>query len=1516
MRCLSHTSYLALRVVFLYALPTLSHPAIQTWLTTPWKAPPLLPQIAEFISRDNTSALFPFLTLLSESSIYELTTPKEVYHGALKLLADDKSSNLLSGPAALDLLKLSLSLHEFAPAIEAHFQYYESTVVQQASTKWKSDCRNWVDWYGTQYCDVESFSAVAMKKVNSDPRKLLPIDHVYTAAGNHGKRLPTAILYADLTTGEYLPLHIALTTKADNGLIFYVLRYRPPPVPQNDTLYVSGYGVELAIKSTEYLVTDDRNIDTSQDQTVLSPGARSGDGPVDTEDILSSAQPTIQVLKADEIADLSLKASQYVMTSSNPFDALQRVSQDFPRYAHLIAATTLQPLYRSSVTSRFQEEESTTLNPDARVKHGISVNGLELDLETINAFQLLRTLKSEHRLVSSLVSLGFTPETAIDLLSTIGQSDPGADATSLGQMFDVRSDAVFWWNDLAKDKRYLGRFQDSVQELLRPSFPGQMKYIRKNFVSTIYAVNLAIPEQLRMVLESLAYIDRDIPIRMGIVPVIDTTDETNILVTELVLYALHHETRKEAKALLQALLPELQKKLPPSELATAITAVWSRLSPSIALATVKQTVDGEVESVKKFMSRLGINAKLGAIFVNGVYLDADEAYQQKMVQTYFSHIDFLIRKVMEEEITDETDPFELFMDLPSVNSRRNEYIFISDTFPLKMVDVAQADDYGVIDNLKYLSSSYSKESGLAPMSIWLVADFTTNSGAQLALNAIKSLKSADRIRIAFLHNGASSDVIPALHNVLALAGDALTIDNIESYIMAYLEEKKPSLPESAKVLDTQAQNRMKSFILDGLSIAPESVMIVINGRVVGPLTEASLLNEDDFHLLVNLERKERAAGLWEKIQAVPSSSTWSDSTIATVMLKVQSVVAGSVTDISAGSMYTNQKSRVPEWLLSIKQDTTPHLTFLNSPASDAAYLRVLVVIDPASHAAQKISAILNVLKQLDKTHVEVRLAPVAKLSQAPVKRFYRYLIDAEPAFDDKGYLEHSHIRFDNMPMDPLLTLGYDVPNAWVVSAISCKHDLDNIKLSKLDAASSVKGVEAIFELKHILVEGHARDLSNNQPPRGLQFILGTPSQPDMEDTITMSNLGYLQLKAFPGVLDLRIRPGRSRDLFEMVSAADSYSSRRNLATDSLLGTEGSKIAVSSFEGVTLFPVVTRKAGMEYEDVLQPDEPEKEDNSMWKSIKGSWAGREKKRNGTAINIFSVASGHLYERFMGIMMVSVIRNTHSPVKFWLIADFLSPSFKDFVPLLAEQYHFDYEFVTYKWPHWLRAQTEKQRTIWGYKILFLDVLFPLSLEKVIFVDADQVVRTDLKELMELDLKGRVYAYTPFCASRTEMDGFRFWKQGYWASHLNGKPYHISALYVIDLVRFRQQATGDRLRQSYQMLSADPNSLANLDQDLPNNMQHQIPIFSLPQEWLWCETWCSDEELKTAKTIDLCNNPLTKEPKLDRARRILPEWEGIDNEVREFAEKVKRSNTSSERKPAVKGGTVEATLPDKDEL
>ena len=60
-------------------------------------------------------------------------------------------------------------------------------------------------------------------------------------------------------------------------------------------------------------------------------------------------------------------------------------------------------------------------------------------------------------------------------------------------------------------------------------------------------------------------------------------------------------------------------------------------------------------------------------------------------------------------------------------------------------------------------------------------------------------------------------------------------------------------------------------------------------------------------------------------------------------------------------------------------------------------------------------------------------------------------------------------------------------------------------------------------------------------------------------------------------------------------------------------------------------------------------------------------------------------------------------------------ITTKLQDVIPHMAQEYGFDYELITYKWPTWLHKQTEKQRIIWAYKILFLDVIFPLSLDKV---------------------------------------------------------------------------------------------------------------------------------------------------------------------------------------------------------
>ena len=64
---------------------------------------------------------------------------------------------------------------------------------------------------------------------------------------------------------------------------------------------------------------------------------------------------------------------------------------------------------------------------------------------------------------------------------------------------------------------------------------------------------------------------------------------------------------------------------------------------------------------------------------------------------------------------------------------------------------------------------------------------------------------------------------------------------------------------------------------------------------------------------------------------------------------------------------------------------------------------------------------------------------------------------------------------------------------------------------------------------------------------GLQLVLGTASQPDACDTIVMANLGYLQLKARPGLWNLRLREGPSADIYSVARLASLTS--ETAATD-------------------------------------------------------------------------------------------------------------------------------------------------------------------------------------------------------------------------------------------------------------------------------------------------------------------------------------------------------------------------------
>ena len=176
--------------------------------------------------------------------------------------------------------------------------------------------------------------------------------------------------------------------------------------------------------------------------------------------------------------------------------------------------------------------------------------------------------------------------------------------------------------------------------------------------------------------------------------------------------------------------------------------------------------------------------------------------------------------------------------------------------------------------------------------------------------------------------------------------------------------------------------------------------------------------------------------------------------------------------------------------------------------ADEPFYDVVVILDPLTRAAQKISTVLRVLSETTNVNVHVYFNCKEKLSAPPLKSFYRYVLAGEMQFDAASGQLHKPIAFfHNMPQSPILTMNVHAPESWMVEAVYSPFDLDNICLKETEA----DGAYGQFELEHLIIEGHAYDVLNGQPPRGLQFILGTTSRPDLYDTIVMANLVSHQL---------------------------------------------------------------------------------------------------------------------------------------------------------------------------------------------------------------------------------------------------------------------------------------------------------------------------------------------------------------------------------------------------------------------
>ncbi|KJH41331.1 UDP-glucose:Glycoprotein Glucosyltransferase [Dictyocaulus viviparus] len=1353
-----------------------------------------------------------------------------------------------------------------------------------------------------------------------DAPKLLSVDHVFEF-GKDAKVI--TIIYGEVGSKAWLRLHEKVLELAYAQQTQYVLRHYSGIISSVRKVSLSGYGVELAIKNTEYKAVDDSNekkeVEFDEENLHGFNFKRLKElHPISTDflDAFRMHLKEIQELaplKQWQVQDLSFQASQSIINSGaeNAIETLKQLSQDFPRHARSISRVTVDDFTRQEIEiNQKQYLSGASLEPG---DSALFINGINLDIDSLDAFQLVDIIKQEERLSSGFFNMGIKRE----YLSILVNMELSEEKTNYA--VDYRDAFPFFLNNLDTDKRYK-HWRNSVKLLLEPYYPGMIRPIARNLFTLIFVIEPSGESSRNLLKIAYAFYKHEIPLRQAhfILGNASGINDSGVAVLNLFNYLAVESSYHEALRLVNDMLDDYRtyETIDPVHIKT-----WFEANYGDALYEdifgPKSDYDSGRTNGMEFLKRSAIG-KTPKVLLNGYVLDDAGISGDKFEETVMLEVMRITPKlqdaVINGQLQDKMNVGNWIMEQKDVVPRHNLRI-LGAASEKRILDLAELSPCEAKTTSEFINLSVSMKTqcilskmrylrktddvSTLSLTLWIVADLESAKGRDVVYNAIKHLRHSRKTRLGIIMNPNNITNACDKNSISSLVQSAFRLlprSQVKQLVTKLMKsEFADALRKGTKNLEDVAVGGMdlnkfdkeRNFISCD-DIKMESVFVrevigfksgqsgfVANGVIFGPFDEQSDdILESDVELIERIIESRGA------------------SVIVSFVDKRKIDVDISPSDIVMRSFALVLKHAVMRKRIRVVLGSEKHSTVtLTAEESQRGIMDIVAVIDPLSRSAQKLSSLVELLRKAVNCDLKIVLNPKAKLSEFPLKRFYRYVASPELQFDKFGDIVVNQARFANLPSRQLLTLSIHSPDAWMVENVYAECDIDNIKMEQ---ASS--DVVALFSLEHILLEGHCFDEVTGSPPRGLQFVLGTSNYPTQFDTIVMANLGYFQLKANPGAWLLQLREGKSRDIFEISSYINAERSEG----------EAIRVIIDSFSGRTIRVRVSKKIGMEKRSLLSDDSDD--GDNFWSSISSSLTAEKHE----TINVFSLASGHLYERFMNIMMLSVMKHTQKPVKFWLLKNYLSPQFKvcsslrtstfrsstDFqrnLPVLALEYGFHYALVEYKWPRWLHQQKEKHRVMWGYKILFLDVLFPLDVQKIIFVDADQVVRADLMELMELDLGGAPYGYVPFCDSRKEMDGFRFWKQGYWANHLAGRRYHISALYVIDLQKFRQIAAGDRLRGQYQGLSNDPNSLSNLDQDLPNNMIHQVKIKSLPQEWLWCETWCDDASKAKAKTIDLCNNPLTKEPKLDSAIRIIPEWKDYDKEIKNVLIKVGQKNRSN---------------------
>ncbi|GAB0179271.1 UDP-glucose:glycoprotein glucosyltransferase 2 [Grus japonensis] len=1131
-----------------------SSQAVTARLAAKWPATPLLLEASEFIAEDGNEKFWQFLETVRELTVYKQGDSEHSYYNLILKKAGQFLSNL-----QINLLKFALSIRAYSPTV----QMFQQIAADEPPPE---GCSAFVVIHEKHTCKTNEIKKL-LKKATKRPRPyLFKGDHKFPTLKEDG---PVVVLYAEMGTKDFVRFHKILSEKAQKEEIVYVLRHYVQK-PGSRKMYLSGYGVELAIKSTEYKAVDDTQVKGANDTKEEEDEEEEEESDVqgflfgklkqmhpDLKNNLKEFRKhliettnNMEPLKVWELQDLSFQAAAQIM-STPVYDALKvmkDIAQNFPIRARSLTRVPVDKKMRNEI-----EENQKHFHEILGIQPGearLFLNGLQIDLDFHDPFSILETLKLEGKVMHGLHELGIKEEILSKFMRL--HIHPTDDSYAL----DIRHSSIIWVNNIEQDHSY-STWPASYQELLKPAFPGVIQQIRRNLYNLVLFVDPVQEDTSDYMKLAELFYHHNVPLRIGFVFILSTKEEI--------------DGNEDAGIALWRTFNYIAEESDTSQAFTSIINMYHEVKDGNVLTVnhVKDVLRSEyphadVQSILGVHSEYDEGRKAGATFYkrtglgplpqalfNGVPFNREEMdaaeLETVILQRIIDATGFFQRAVFMGLLNDHINAIDFLMDQHNVVSRINPTIlgaerryihFRSTSVPFDVEDFStfsfldSQDKSAVIsDNMMYLTKK--DEGALYAVTIWIIADFDKPAGRRLLSNALKHLKTSSHTRVGILNNPSSK----IKEDNTAIARGILTtfLTQNNSSLKSFLskltkEETAKSLAAGTKIakflipgMDDDAFEKKyntlgldiikthQMFCQEVLKLLPGQMAVMSNGRVLGPLDENEFYAED-FNLLEKITYSTSA----EKIKAIVKEMGNSSKSGSDLIMKIDALLSSlPKTEMRQDAQLLKEQHSV------VKVD----------PQQNEPFYDVVAIVDPLTREAQKMAHLLIVLKEIINVKLRLFLNCRSKLSEAPLKSFYRFVLEPEITYGINKHLPSEPVaKFVQLPESPLLTLNMITPESWLVEAVNSSCDLDNIYLQ------DIKGtVVAEYELEYILLEGHCFDVTTGQPPRGLQFTLGTKNNPVMVDTIVMANLGYFQLKANPGAWTLRLREGRSKEIYQVFS---------------------------------------------------------------------------------------------------------------------------------------------------------------------------------------------------------------------------------------------------------------------------------------------------------------------------------------------------------------------------------------------